>query len=283
MSVFLNLRASQFLDKKDLENSLDVPVFGKSVGSVFAISDIDDQKKSCKVHAAVCFAVGARHLLTSAHQLKSISNLSYCCVSMESVVCQECEKVCAQCCKYTPFSQPSYKRVANVYYAPNDADLAILEVNDDLGVSVLQFGKFSKSVSVMGISTAAPTLGDSHPLYRLRHTFTYSVLRQNKDMLEAHFLVPTTVSTDMVSMDAVPSSVVYPLQKSTSINVKGDSGSPIFQDGKVVALSKGWVLYELTKLSVRTFVNEFLLLEPYIPWVNTVMASGNAAEESKND
>ena len=120
--VFCNLSASQFFNKADLEASLKVTSIGMSVGTVFATT-FDTKNVSNgeagMIEAGTCFAIGKRHLLTSAHQFKDINPLRDCFVSMETMLCQECERTCNECSQYPTFLTPSYRKVIKTHYGTN--------------------------------------------------------------------------------------------------------------------------------------------------------------------
>ena len=130
MLTICHLNASEFFSPSDLVKSLlDVPATVKAVGTVFA-SNIDtqtaDSDAKFKASTGTCFAISTRHLLTGGHTLDLIGgDLKDCFVSMADALCEECV--------LSPtFKGPLYQKVKNITREPGGANLAILELYEDL-------------------------------------------------------------------------------------------------------------------------------------------------------
>ena len=84
----------------------------------------------------------------------------------------------------------------------------------------------------------------------------------------------------MVKSSSIPLNVVRCVEgiNATSLTVQGDSGSPIFQDDKVVAVCKGWGLYEqkLAGERVRLLTNTFISIAPYTSWIDSIISPSTA-------
>ena len=278
-----HLNASEFLSPDDLVKSLlDVPATGKAVGTFFA-TNIDTQTaEDCakfKTSTSTCFAIGTRHLLTGSHTLDLIGgDLKDCFVSMVDIICEDCV--------LSPtFKGPRYQKVKNITREPNGANLAIVELYEDLGVTPLALGKFNSGVAT-GISTAVPTLaGIPGGPDKWKHTFSYGGFSAEEEAyLEAWFVVPTTVTADDIRSHAITSAEITRVGYGcTSLLTHGDDGAPLLQGDEVVAVCDGWRLSKATvcEKPMHLLANKFTIVEPYIPWIKSIVSPKKDAEEAK--
>ncbi len=278
-----HLNASEFLSPDDLVKSLlDVPATGKAVGTFFA-TNIDTQTAEngagFKASTSTCFAISTRHLLTGSHTLDLIGgDLKNCFVSMLDIICE-------YCVLSPTFKGPLYKKVKNITREPGGANLAIIELYEDLGVTPLTLGKFNSGVAT-GISTAAPTLaGIPGSPAKWKHTFSYDgFLAEEEASLEAWFVVPATVTVDDVRSHTITSAEITRVGYGcTSLLTHGDDGAPILQGDEVVAVCDGWSLKKahLSEKPVHLLENKFTLVESYRAWIESIVSPKKDAEEAK--
>ena len=290
-----NLNASEFISPDDLVKSLlDKPEARKSVGTVFA-TNLDTQTASngagFSVSTGTCFAVSKRHFITGSHILSLIGDLRDCFISMA-------DELCEGCVLSPTFKGPLYQKVKSITREPNGANLAILELYEDLDIVPLTLGKFNKAPST-GISTAFPTKACMPATAaKLKHTFSYDGLLEGEDSLKALFVVPTTVMPDDVRSHTITSDKITLVgYGSTSIFTDGDDGAPLLQGNEVVAVSNGWSLciasIEVVAVSmvgafaiasieekpVHLLTNKFTKVTPHMDWIQSIASP--KAEEAK--
>lgn len=272
--AFSALNASQFILKADLEASLSIDSgLASSVGTVFTTNiDYKSVKDGDKVlfGSGTCFAIGPKHLLAGAHTFAMIPDLKDCFVTMLPIMMYNQSGLPA--CLETEL----FQKVKSIKVEPTGANLAILELEEALDeVTALSFGKFSDG-PVMGISTAKPSLlGEPRNIGKSCHTFSCGSVQQREDILESCLLVSTDVTPKDVQKGAIRKDQVigYCGSSCTSLLSDGDDGAPVFQNGKVVAVSGGWSLHAAHwgAQPVHLVINNFTLVDPYMEWIQSII------------
>ncbi len=294
MFLLCSLNASHFLSQELLERSLEVPAhLGQAVGTLFvtdatkalAIELESDAAitipgtdfkvvtiKSKEFHAVTgtCVAIGPGHFLTSSNIFELLGHVGDCFISMAATITEADVRSAL-------FLEPPCQKVQRIDLS-SDGKLVILalEIEEDLDVTALPLGVFDASQRVMGISTACPALlGSPVTMKKHRHTFSFASISEERDRLEALFVLPITVTLHMIRDGAIPAGSVRTVGRSTSIFANGDCGAPLLQDGRVVAICSGWNLHVGSlgeaRERVHVLANELIPVAPYITWISDIL------------
>lgn len=302
--MFCDLTASCFLRKEALDGSLEdsvlqAPRFSDAVGTIFptnlapsmhvveqepskeqklmGVESIlaNESASSVSFTAATCFAISSRHLLCNADTLRLIPDLKDCYITMSGDIGFSIDALPIM------MHMIGGLKVSRIFHAPGEESLLVLALDRSLDVSPLRLGEFKVDAGkILGISTTEPTLlgepKEQPPTYiaRRRHTFEYEKLLEADGLLKVDFILSTDVMPETVIRHAIlPTQILDIFGGAQSMLTTGDSGSPLLQNDRVVAIANGWDLFKAScdSKDVHILSNTFTTLAPHMAWIDDIV------------